>query len=112
MTNNTNDNFWLALSQFVSPESNPITHRLYYDQLGDPLFYSMEDLPGNYVKVTPEMFSIGATNCRVVDGKLIVFKTAADPHKLTPSDTGTACHPQDVCIVVDEFVPHTKWSLK
>ena len=112
MTNSTNDNFWLALSQFVSPELNPTTYRLYYDELGDPLFYSMEELPGNYVEVTLEMFSIGSTNCRVVDGNLVVFKATADPHKLTPGNTGTACHPQDICIVVDESSPHTKWSLK
>jgi hypothetical protein len=85
---------------------------MYYDELGDPLFFSMEDLPGNYVEVTPEMFAVGATNCRVIDGKLVVFKTTTDPHKLVPSDTGTACHPQDVCIVVDESEPHVKWSLK
>jgi hypothetical protein len=112
MTSSTNDNFWLALSQFVAPKVNPPTYRLYYDELGDPLFYSMEDLPGNYVEVTPEMFSVGSTNCHVVEGKLVVFKTTATPRKLTPGDTGTACHVQDICIIVDESLPHTKWSLK
>jgi hypothetical protein len=85
---------------------------MYYDELGDPLFYSMEELPGNYIEVSAEIFSLGATNCRVVNGQLVALKTATDLHKLIPSKVGTACHPQDVCIVVDESAPHIKWSLK
>ena len=112
MSNSTYDNFVQAAEQFTPTEFKQSSHRLYYDDLGDPLFYSMEDLPGNYIEVTPAVFAVGATNCRVVDGTLVVFKTTTPAHKLTPGETGQACHPQDVAVVVDQLDPHTKWSLQ
>ena len=41
MSNSTNDNFWLALSQYVPPDVHDPIYRLYYNELGDVLFYSM-----------------------------------------------------------------------
>ena len=108
MSNSTNDNFWLALSQYVPPDVHDPIYRLYYNELGDVLFYSMEDLPGNYIDVDPEIFRAGPTNCRVVEGKLVFIKTSTI-HKLRPNGKGTACHPQDICVMVNESEPHIKW---
>jgi hypothetical protein len=111
MMNNTNDNFWLALQQQQPLEIRTPLYRLYHNELGDPLFYSMDDLPGNYVDVDPDVFRAGPVNVRVVDGKLNIIKTTTI-HKLRPHIEGTACHPQDVAVVVAESEPHVKWSLK
>jgi hypothetical protein len=111
MTNNTNDNFWLALQQQQPVEVTEPVYRLYHDDLGEPLFYSMDVVPGNYIDVDPDTFRAGPVNVKVVDGQLTIIKTNT-VHKLIPGTIGTACHPQDIAVVVDESEPHVKWSLK
>ena len=39
------------------PEPQPVFYSLYHDDQGHPLFYSMEDLPGTYIDVTPEQYA-------------------------------------------------------
>ena len=101
--------FWAALAPQPAPPS-PI-YRLYYDDLGNPLFYSMEDVPGNYIDIDHEIYQTAPPHIRVIDGKLVILKTSV-VHKLKPGETGVTCDPQDVCVVVDESHPHIKWSLK
>ena len=109
MTDETTDNFWAAW-HLPLEEIKPIFHRLYYDDQGNPLFYSQTDLPGNYIEIDQTTFASGPTNVRVINGKIVVIKPAV-VHKLVPGDTGTACHPQDVSVVVND-TPNTKWMLK
>jgi hypothetical protein len=99
--------FWAALAPL--PEPPPPTYRLYYGEQGEPLFYSMEDVPGKYVTVDKEIFVNPPPHVRVVDEQLKIIKTAAVT-RLQPNGTGTACHPDNVSIVVDESEPHIKWS--
>lgn len=101
--------FWAALAP-VPPPPPPI-YRLYHDDLGNPLFYSMEDLPGNYIDIDHTTYATAPAHVRVVKGKLVLLKTSV-VIKLKPSDNGTACDPQDVCVVVNKEQPHIKWSLK
>ena len=89
----------------------PIEYRLYHDENGFPLFFSSEDVPGNYIVVDQDTFLRSSSNIRVVDGKLKVYYTAFGK-KLVPSDIGTACDPSDICVVVADDQPHTKWTLK
>ena len=103
------EEFWAALAP--QPAPSPPIYRLYYDELGNPLFYSMEDVPGNYIDIDHETYATSPPHIRVVKGKLIILKTSV-VHKLKPGETGVTCDPQDVCVVVDESHPHTKWSLK
>ena len=50
----TPDEFFGALESMPQPQS--VFYRLYYE--GErPLFYSMEDLPGTYIEVTPEQYA-------------------------------------------------------
>lgn len=104
----TEDDFWGALN--AMPEPKPVFYRLYHND-GFPLFYSMEDLPGTYIEVDAETFSRSPTNVRVRDGKLVESKWKTTS-KLVPSETGTPCHPDDICIVVNPAQEHQRWSKK
>jgi hypothetical protein len=109
---NTTDNFWSVFGT-PEPEVEKIepSYRLYHDDNGCPLFYSMEDLPGNYIEVDQETFSHSPSRVRVRDGKLLKV-TVLTSTKLIPGDTGVACDPSDICIVVDESLPNIKWSVR
>lgn len=93
------------------PPSAPIFYRLYYNDHGEPLFYSMEDLPGNYIDIDAALYTRSPRNVKVKDGK--IYETASSvPKKLVPGSSGTACDPYDVCVIVDDDRPNTKWRLK
>lgn len=110
MSNNnelTEENFWAALA--AMPEPAPLFYRLYHDDAGKPLFYSMEHLPGNYIEITQEQYSLNATNVQVRDGKLVTVNWVTTS-VLVPGDSGTPCHPDNVAIVVPHNEPHQCWS--
>lgn len=78
----------------------PVTYRLYHDQAGKLLFYSMEDLPGNWVEIDQDMFARSPSRVRVIDGRVHELQWRQSV-KITPSQSGTPCHVQDVTIVHD-----------
>ena len=101
----TPEEFFGALEHMPVPD--PVTYRLYHDDQGCPLFYSMEDLPGTYMDIDQETFAKNSTRVRVRNGKLVevTWKTT---QKIVPSNSGTMCHEQDVAIVVKQN--GTYWS--
>lgn len=103
----TEDEFWAILA--AMPEPKEPFFRLYHDDQGLPLFYSMEDLPGTYIELTQQQYAENATNVRVRDGKLVPV-TWTTTQRLEPGDTGTPCHPDDVSVVVDADQPHQLWG--
>ena len=109
--NETTENFWLALTEPV-PEPVPIFFRLYYNERGEPVSYSMDDRPGNYIEIDAETYQRSRFNVRVVDGKLVPVVYKRPTSKLTPSIAGTPCSVENVSVVVAEDQPHIKWSLK
>lgn len=117
MSQATTDNFWAAFAAWEPEPPKPVFYRLYYTDSGNLLFYSMEDLPGNYIEIDQETFARGSLHVRVQDGKIIALPRRQIT-KLVPvaADVdGVACDPQNVAVVVDATQPlvsYTKWSLK
>ena len=99
--------FW---SNYQWTEVKPVCYRLYYDDLGLPLFYSHEDLPGKYIDVTPTQFAAQDRSVRVINDKLVRQKTARMA-KLVPAASGTLCHTQDVTVMVTDQ-PGQYWKKK
>lgn len=93
------------------PPTKPISYRLYHDEQGIPLFYSMEDLPGTYIEVDAATYAAASHDVRVVGGQIQIVPKKMSIKKLKPSPTGKSCHPDDICVVVAETAPHVKWSL-
>jgi len=114
MTDQTTENFWEAFEQWTPPELPPQPiRRLYYDNQGTPLFYSSEDLPGNYIDVDFVTFeSLSLQNLMVVNGQLTRRPLPATIAKLVPSTQGTPCSPYNVAIVVGLEQPHQLWELR
>ena len=109
--NETTENFWKAWAE-PAPEAAPIFFRLYYNSAGEPISYSMEDLPGNYIEIDAETYARSSISVRVVDGKLVPIVHKKLVSKLKPGNTGTPCSPTNVTVVVDSAQSHIKWSLK
>jgi hypothetical protein len=102
------DEFWAA----VTPtEPRPILYRLYYDKQGLPLFFSQEDLVGNYIDITREEYINPPKHFKVVDGNIVLIETA-EVKRLYPSETGVSCHPDDISVVVQDSKTNIKWSMK
>jgi hypothetical protein len=93
------------------PEPDPVFYRLYHDQEGNPLFYSMADAPGTYIDIDRETYVRNSMRVKVVDSKLIEV-TWKVTDKIIPDNTGVHCDPRDVAIVVEFGKPNTKWSKK
>jgi len=105
----TLEEFWAILHAPV--EVNPIFFRLYYNDDGTLICYSMEDLPHNYIEIDAETYSRSPSNVRVVNGKIKEVKPASLVKKLVPGEDGVLCDPRDVCVVT-KSQPNVKWSLK
>ena len=106
----TEEEFWSILRDI--PESKPIFYRLYYNDDGSPIIYSMEELPGNYIEVDQSTYALAPCNVKVINGKLTYIKPAITVKKLQPSDLdGTTCDPRDVCVVVGTDQKHIKWTM-
>jgi len=96
-------NFWQALDSVdQTPNAVDVEYRLYYNDLGEPLFYTTEHEMGNYIIVDKETYTIGRYDVQIVDGK-IIKPTEYVYQKLVPVITGN-----DVSIVTSD----QKWKLK
>jgi hypothetical protein len=103
------EEFWAILKDI--PEPKQIFYRLYYNDNGSPIIYSMEHLTGNYIDVDRSTYVLAPFNVKVIDGKLVYIKPVITVKKLQPSIDGIACDPRDVCIVVKTDQPHVKWTI-
>ena len=93
------------------PTEHTPTYRLYYDNQGYLLFYSMDDLPGQWVAINAEQFAKADSHVKVVDGTVVPLNRIQSK-KLVPSDCGTTCATASVAIVLPESETGQKWCLK
>ena len=110
MSDMTEKEFWEILKDI--PEPKPIFYRLYHNDDGSPIIYSMEVLPGNYIEVDQSTYALAPFNVKVINDKLTYIKPAITVKKLQPNHrNGTTCDPRDVCVVVGTDQTHIKWSM-
>lgn len=104
--------FWEEVQQLLKTTAQPVDpkFKLYYDERGKPIVYTMEDLKGNYIEVDQETYLIASMNVRVQDNKLVKIDSVQSFNKLIPSSQGTPCHPNNVAVVVSKDQPHILWS--
>ena len=111
MSEETTRNFWEVMRSFQWPDPQPIFYRLYHDDSGKPIIYTMEDLPGTYIEVDQDTYTKASHHVIVRDGKLVVLPPKIHVSKLVKdAKSGTPCHPQDVCVVIDPIHAHDKWK--
>lgn len=108
---NNNEIFLEFWKNYQWPETAAIFYRLYHDDDGNPVIYSMEDLPGKYVDVTLEQYRMADHRVRVVDGRIVPIDPVVQKRKMRPSVSGTACHPKDVTIVVIPSDANQAWKI-
>lgn len=104
----TSEEFFAVLEN--APRPIVQMRRLYHNDQGRVLFYTMEDLPGTWIEVDSETYAQARTDVRVRDGRVIPLPKIPTVSKLRPGLTGTYCDPRDICIVVDHNQPHVRWS--
>jgi len=109
MMNETTANFWQAWADPVELPK-PIFYRLYYDQQGHLLCYSMEDLPGTYIEIDSATYAQGLLNVQVINNQIHVIKKGVGISQLRPCEQGTSCDPRDVCVIIDKHLPHINWN--
>ena len=95
----TEQEFFDALRAMPFPE--PVMYRLYHDDAGHLLFYSMEDLPGLWVEIDQEFYARSPHRVRVIDGRVHELEWRQSV-KIRPNQTGTPCHPEDVTIIYND----------
>ena len=93
------------------PEPVPVFYRLYHDEEGNPLFYSMAEEPGTYIDIDHATYVKNSMHVKVIDSQVIEV-TWKVTNKIVPSSSGVACDPRDIAIVVDFNEPNKKWSKK
>lgn len=110
--NQTTDNFISAIGVWQQAETPAaaVSYRLYYNEQGSPVCYTMEDLPGQFVEITAKQFARSDSHVTVRDGA-IHATPAPRPLQLIPAAHGTPCAVHDVSIVVDSQQPHLTWKL-
>ena len=99
-----------AVQHVDSHEPAELIYRLYHDEFGNPLFYSMEHCPDiKYVDITPEQFAVSNSHVKVIDGQ-IVERSFLKP-KLTPDQSqGYLCHSNNVALIQPESEFGRRWS--
>lgn len=111
MSQSTTDNFWQVMRSFSWPDPEPVQYRLYHDDQGRPLFYTMETLPGTYIEVDQTTYVKSSHDVVVRNGRLIELRPRVQVSRLyVDAVAGQACDPRDVCVIVPPDRVHKKWK--
>ena len=102
---------FFSIVQNMPPVQQP-SCRLYHDDDGRVMFYSMEDRPGTWIEVDAATYAQARHDVRVISGKIVEIPKIKKINKLRPGDHGTCCDPRDICLITTADQPHVRWSQK
>lgn len=85
--------------------------RLYYDTDGKIITYTCENLPGEYIVVTPQQFAEARPDALVKNGKLVYTHRLSHVTKLTSAQTGIKTSHWDINIVVEPEQEGCFWDI-
>ena len=94
-------NFWDALELVEDIVAEPIEYRLYYDELGEPLYYTTEKHNGDCIVVSKEVYDEARYDIAVIHGEISKTRKKYATQRLVPlnSNKGTECLIDDISIV-------------
>ncbi len=84
-------------------------YRLYYNENGNPLHYSMEELPGKFIYVDQNVYQCSRYDVKIINGKLKslneinIFKYVRVDSE---SSTTVMTDPTDITLIVDSLNDH------
>jgi len=109
ITNTTlDDKFFREAEKLINtPVKQSIFFRLYYT--ASTVTYSMQELEGDYITITPEQFAIGDKNIFIKDGE-IHKKNLISIGKLVPSTNGVSTNDTDITLIDNNST--TQWETK
>ena len=90
-------------------------YRLYYNQDGTPKFYTMEDLPGDYILVDHPTFESGRYDIVVRSGKIHRLGDIGVSRYVQvsrPTVTSIITDPDDITLVTVQDQPHIFWDYR
>lgn len=90
-------------------------YRLYYNPDGTPKFYTMEDLPGDYISVDHPTFESGRYDIVVRGGKIHrLGDTGVSRYVqvVRPTTASVATDPSDITLVTTQDHPHIFWDYR
>jgi hypothetical protein len=79
-----------------------IEYRLYYDELGNILYYTCEKPEGIYLVIDAQTYAESRYDIKVVDGVIVKLNTVLSISKLELSESGIKCPIEDVSIVIND----------
>ena len=108
------DAFWQAVAQHDwEIRDVPLEFRIYHDEHGDIVCYSMEDLAGHYIVTDQHTFNQFRMDLKVRDGKLIKITHSASWHLVHCDSAEYACHARDVTVLVPhDHADKTHWKVE
>lgn len=111
--NETTKNFLQVFTDWknVADVKKPVTFKLYYNELGRPICYSMDELEGSYIEIDRIFWQEADMNVLVKDGKVVKLPKKNQIHKLVPGLNGVSCLPNHIDIVV-KTPNSTKWEYR
>lgn len=84
--------------------------RLYYNDKGQVVTYTCEQLEGNYIVIDATTFAESRPDVRVVDGKVVKNNAGSVVSRLYKDVEGVCCEAEDVSIITETDGQY--WKLK
>lgn len=91
-----------------------VEFRLYYDDNGNVICYTCDELEGNYLIIDHDTFSQCRHDIKIIDGEIINLSSATYISKLVLDSNGISCAKEDITIIVDNDYSGKvlTWSVK